>query len=51
MERLPVDFFYEKDHFPTLDKKWDKYKSLQVFRGVAWEKALTQGEVDVLYKI
>ena len=51
MERLPVDLLYKKGLFPTLDKKWDKYKRVQVFTGVGWDEALTQGEVDVLYKI
>ena len=51
MERLPVDLFYKKGLFPTLDKKWEKHKRMQVFTGVAWDKALNQGEVDNLYKI
>ena len=51
MERLPVDLFYKKDHFPTLDKKWDEYRRMQIFTGIAWDEALNQVEVDNIYEI
>ena len=51
MERSPVPFFYKKGRFPSLDKKWEQYRRMKVFVGVAWDKALDQGEVDNLYEI
>ena len=51
MSELPLFLTYKKGDFEDLDKKWEKYRKMQIFTGHAYRKALTKREVDDLVEV
>ena len=51
MSGLRSNLTYTEGKYEDLDEKWKKYKTKRIFTGDAWNKVLTEEELDSLVEI